>query len=63
MKNGTSTSAAFPAAFGASRLHAAFGNCAYPWQLGTTNSTNAMHVETVITDSKHRHRWPEEPSP
>jgi hypothetical protein len=63
MKNQTSNPAAgMHAAAGVARLHAGFGICAYPWQVGTTAALVSMH-NAVTTDSKIRHRWPQEPSP
>ena len=62
MANFASTAAGTHAAAGAARLHAGFGICAYPWQVGTTAALVPMH-NAVTTDSKIRHRWPQEPSP
>lgn len=62
MFNDASTAAGIHAAAGAARLHAGFGICAYPWQVGTTAALVSMH-NAVTTDSKLRHRWPQEPSP
>lgn len=63
MSNHASTAAGIHAAAGAARLHAGFGICAYPWQVGTTRSLVSMQANEVTTDSKIRHRWPLEPSP
>jgi len=63
MTNHASTAAGMYAAAGAARLHDGFGICAYPWQIGTTDASISMHANVVTTDSKLRHRWPEEPSP
>jgi hypothetical protein len=62
MANYASTAAGTHAAAGAARLHAGFGICAYPWQVGTTAALVSMH-NAVTTDSKIRARWPQEPSP
>jgi hypothetical protein len=62
MTNQTHNAAGMHAAAGVARLHAGFGICAYPWQVGTTAALVSMH-NAVTTDSKIRARWPQEPSP
>ena len=62
MTNHANHAAGIHAAAGVARLHAGLGICAYPWQIGTTAPVVSMH-NAVTTDSKLRHRWPQEPSP
>lgn len=63
MTNHANHAAGTNAAAGVARLHAGLGICAYPWQIGTTAGHVVSMHNTVITDSKLRHRWPQEPSP
>ena len=63
MTNHANHAAGMHAAAGVARLHAGLGICAYPWQIGTTAGVVVSMHNAVTTDSKLRHRWPQEPSP
>ena len=63
MKPTTFTNAVCMPAAGASRLRADLGRSAYPWQIAISDAgAGKVRSAVVITDTKHRFRWPGDPS-